>query len=43
MGSEYTIYQTIKEKNYDGVYIVKEIKTGKLYCIKKNSKNPKKK
>ena len=42
MGSEYTIYQTIKEKNYDGVYIVKEIKTGKLYCIKKNSKNPKK-
>lgn len=40
--TEYTIYMTLKEENCDGVYVVKEIKTGKLYCIKKNSKNSKK-
>jgi hypothetical protein len=42
MGKEYTMYMTLKENNSDGVYIVKEIKTGNLYCIKKNSKNYKK-
>ena len=35
MGKEYTMYMTLKENNSDGVYIVKEIKTGNLYCIKK--------
>ena len=42
IGTEYTICKILKEENCDGVYTVKEKKSEKLYCIKKNSKNSKK-
>ena len=39
MEKEFIIIKTINQKKFDAVYIVKEIKTNKIYCIKKSAKN----
>lgn len=42
MENDFKILKTIKNLKFDAVYIVKEKKTKKIYCIKKNSKKSKK-
>ena len=39
MEKEFIILKTINPQKFDAVYIAKEIKTNKIYCIKKSPKN----
>ena len=39
MEKEFIILKTINSTKFDAVYIVRQIKTNKIYCIKKSSKN----
>ena len=42
MEKDFILLKTLKETNYEAVYIVKDKKTNKLYCIKKYSKKSRK-